>query len=229
MSVIKAKGNEAKENANKRSINVKETLLRLKEGQSHKVRLLSADDYVEYQASGDYNLGIYNQPVADDSPLLVAHKHGGEKFKDLYKKSRYTFVFASLETGKLVALDVSPNQAKTLFSNIDEYEEVLGEVAFNLKRTGGKNASYSLNPIIKMKAEEQEAFNKFDGQAVELAFYEALLQPKSDDFVARLLKEAGFDVETYLPHITIQELDTDGEDVKPINEDDEGEELLAQI
>lgn len=227
MSVITAKGTKAKDNANKGKLDVKDIYLRLKEGQSHKVRLLSAEDYVEYQSSGDYNLGIYNQPVSDDSPLLVAHAKGGEKFKNLYKKSRYVFVFASLETGKLVAWDASKTQAKGMISTIEEYSEVIDEVSFNLKRTGNKTETvYSLNPIIKMKGNEAEAFAQFDGQSVEMDFFEAILQPKSDEFLAKLLKEAGFDVETYLPHINIE--DEAEDDIKPLNED-EGEELLAHI
>lgn len=233
MSVITAKGSQAKENANKKSrVDTKEIYLRLKENQSHKVRLLSAEDYVEYQAVGDFNLGIYNQAVTEDSPLLVAHAKGGEKFKNLYKKSRYVFVFASLETGKLVAWDASKTQAKALISSIEEYADVLDEIAFNFKRTGNKTETvYSLNPIIKMKAEEKEAFNKFDGQAVEMDFFEDIIQPKSDEFLAKLLKEAGFDTDTFLPHIKVQEdqgtePDTSAEAIKDNGSD---EDLLSHI
>lgn len=232
MSAITAKGSQAKENANKSNLDLKKVYLRLKENQTHKVRLLGAEDYVEYQAVGDYNLGIYNQPVTDDSPLLVAHAKGGEKFKNLYKKSRYVFVFASLETGELVAWDASKTQAKAMISTIEEYKEVLGEIAFNFKRTGDKTETvYSLNPIIKMKPEEQEAFNKFDGQAVEMEFFESIIQPKSPEFLAKLLKEAGFDTDTHLPNIKIDE-DNEGEvdtSSEPIENTETDEGLLSHI
>lgn len=210
MSVITAKGNQAKENANKKAnVDLKKVMLRLKENESHKVRLLGVEDYVEYSASGEYNLGIYNQPVTASSPLLVAHAKGGEKFKSLYKKSRYTFVFASIQTGELVAWDASKTQAKALISTIEEYGDVIDEIAFNFKRTGDKTETvYSLNPIIKMKPEDKEKFEEAGKLEIEPEFYESILQPKDDKFVTKLLAEAGFDVATYLPHIDISE---DGE------------------
>lgn len=230
MSAITAKGQKAKENANKKNRpDMKKVLVKLKENGSHKVRVLGVDDYVEYASAGDYNLGIYTQAISQDSPLLVAHAKGGEKFKNLYKKSRYCFVFASLETGELVALQVSKNQAKTLISNIEEYEESLDELAFNLKRTGSDTSTvYSLNPIIKMKPEDKEKFDSFNGQEVEMDFFESILEPKSDDFLAKLLKEAGFDVETHLPHINIQEDANENEgseDAEPITDADEDNPL----
>lgn len=213
MSVITAKGNQAKENANKKGIDTKDIYLRLKENEMHKVRLLGVEDYVEYTSAGDFNLGIYNQPVTADSPLLVAHAKGGEKFKNLYKKSRYVFVFGSLEKGTLVAWDASKTQAKSLISTIEEYADVIDEIAFNFKRTGDKTETvYSMNPIIKMKPEDKEKFDAFNGKVVEPQFFEDILQPKDDKFVAKLLKEAGFDVATHLPHIDITEDDEQGTD-----------------
>lgn len=236
MSVITAKGSQAKENANKKAkIDTKKVYLRLKENQSHKVRLLGVEDYVEYQAVGDFNLGIYNQPISgDNSPLVVAHEKGGEKFKNLYKKSRYVFVFGSLETGELVAWDASKNQAKSMISTIEEYADVIDEIAFNFKRTGDKTDTvYSLNPIIKMKPEDKEAFAKFDGQEVEMDFFEAIIQPKDDKFLAKLLKEAGFDVETFLPHIDLSDDEAEenesDDDAQAIDLEDDGEDLLSQI
>lgn len=234
MSLITAKGKQAKENASKSGVDLKEVYLRLKENETHKVRLLSAEDYVEYQAVGDYNLGIYNQAVSEDSPLITAFKKGGEKFKNLYTKSRYVFVFASLETGKLVAWDCSKTQAKAMISSIEEYSDVLDEIAFNFKRTGTKTETvYSLNPIIKMKPEDKEPFESFAGQEVEMEYYESIIQPKSDDFLAKLLKEAGFDTDTHLPHITIKEDGDSGTEpdtsAEAISDSGSDEDLLAQI
>lgn len=227
MSAITAKGSQAKENANKKNRpDLKKVLLKLKDGDSHKVRLLSTEDYVEYSSAGDFNLGIYTQAISPDSPLLVAHAKGGEKFKGLYKKSRYNFVFASIETGELVALQVSKNQAKTLIKSIDEYADHISTVAFKVTRSGDDTSTvYTLNPMLGMNDKEKEMFAKFDGQEVEMEFYEAVLEPKSDDFLAKLLKEAGFDVETHLPHINISDDAEEGteptEDAEPITEDGE--------
>lgn len=233
MSAITARGTQAKENANKKNrVDTKKIYLRLKENQGHKVRVLGVMDYVEYQAVGDYNLGIYTQPVSENSPLLVAHQFGGEKFKNLYKKPRYVFVFASLETGELVALECSKNQAKALISNIDEYSQHINTVAFNLKKTGSDtNTGYALNPMLSMSPEEKAVFDKFDGQTVEDSFFEDIIQPKGDQFLAKLLKEAGFDVETYLPHIKIDEDNGTEPDTsaEAIEENGSDEDLLSHI
>lgn len=207
MSVITAKGNQAKENAQKSSLDLSTIYLRLKENQSHKVRLLSVEDYVEYTAVGDYNLGIYNQAVSgDDSPLVVAHQKGGEEFKGLFKKPRYVFVFGSLETGELVAWDASKTQAKAMISTIEEYADNINDISFNFKRTGTKTDTvYSLNPVIKMNADDKEAFDKFEGTEVTMEFFESIIQTKDEKFLTKLLKEAGFDVATHLPHIDISE------------------------
>lgn len=208
MSVITAKGNEAKENANKENFDSSKIRISLKDGDSHKVRILSADDYVEYNAVGDYNNGIFNQPVTDDSPLLKAHKEGGEKFEGLYKRKRYVFAFASLETGEVMYFDASKNQAKGLISSIEEYQEELDEFAFTFKRTGEKTSTvYSLNLKPKMNAKEKEAFNSFDDTKVEMEFYEKILQPNDDKFVVGLLAEIDPSVTELFPDIELDEKD----------------------
>lgn len=209
-SAITATGQQAKDAATATKVDASKVYLRLKDGESHRVRVLSDFDYVEYNAAGDFALGIYTQPITDDSPLLVAHAKGGEKFEKLYKKKRYVFAFASLQTGELVAWDASKGQAKALISAIEEYEDVLDEIAFTLKRSGSStDTTYTLNPIIKMKPADKEAFGKFDGQKVEMFFYESIIQPKSPEFLAKLLQDAGFDTDTHLPHIVIPD-DTEG-------------------
>lgn len=232
MSAITAKGTQAKENANKKNRpDLKKVLLKLKDGESHKVRLLSVEDYVEYSSAGDFNLGIYTQAISPDSPLLVAHAKGGEKFKGLYKKNRYNFVFASLETGELVALQVSKNQAKTLIGNIDEYAGHINSVAFKVTRSGADTSTvYTLNPMLSMSDKEREAFAKFEGQEVGMDFYEAVLEPKDDKFLAQLLQEAGFDVATHLPHIELTPEPKEGaEDAEPLDVTDADESLLDTI
>ncbi|MFG3611459.1 hypothetical protein [Rummeliibacillus stabekisii] len=229
MGIIKATGSQAKENAKKSDLDLNKIYLRLKDGESHKVRVLHMDDYAEYTAVADYNLDIYTQAVSEDSPLLVAHAKGGEKFKDLYPRSRYVMVFGSLQTGQLVAWDCSKNQFKSMVATIEEYEDVIDEIGFNLKRTGSgaSDTQYSLNPIIKMKADEKEVFQSLEGTEVNMEFYEAIIVPKSDTFTATLLKNAGFDVATHLPHIDLSETeegeaepDTSAEEISKDNQDE---------
>lgn len=206
MSVITAKGSSAKENASKENIDKSKIYLRLKDGESHKVRLISAEDYVEYNAVGDYNNGIFNQPVAQDSPLIKAYKEGGEAFKDMFPRKRYAFVFGSLETGELVAFDASKKQAKSLISTIEEYKDDLDDFAFTFKRTGEKTSTtYSLNLKPKMTASEKEAFEGFDGKEVEMEFYEQILQPNDDTFVVKLLAEIDPSIVDLFPDIDISE------------------------
>lgn len=206
MSVITAKGSLAKEGASKEKLDTSKIYLRLKDGEGHMVRLLSVEDYVEYNAVGDFETGIFNQPVGEDSPLLKAHKEGGEKFSGLYPRKRYAFVFGSLETGELVAFDASKNQAKNLISTIEEYKEDIGDLAFTFKRTGEKTSTvYALNPKIKMSASEKEAFAKFEGEEVPMEFYEKILQPKDEDFLVKLLVEIDPAVADLFPHVSLEE------------------------
>lgn len=226
MSLITAKGSQAKENAQKSGADLKEIYLRLKEGDTHKVRLLGPEDYVEYQASGDFNLGIFQQAISGpDSPLVIAHQKGGETFKGLYTKPRYVFVFASLETGKLVAFDASKSQAKALISTIEDYRDSLEEFAFTFKRTGTKtDTTYSLNLIPKLKGKELEVFNGFNGQEVEMEFFEQIVQPKDDNFLIKLLAEVDSSVLALFPdYVPVSEDDSaepvaDGGDVDPIDQ-----------
>lgn len=222
MSVITAKGSQARENAQKSKLDTSKIYLRLKEGESHKVRLLGTEDYVEYQAAGDFNLGIYSQPISgENSPLIIANKKGGEKFGNLYAKPRYVFVFGSLETGELVAWDASKNQAKAMISTIEEYAEdgVHEELAFNFKRTGTKTETvYSLNPIIKMKPEDKKAFSQFDGQSVDMEFFESIIQPKDDAFLVKLLAEIDPEVTKLFPDIDVE---TDSEELDVLDVDDD--------
>lgn len=208
MSVITAKGTQAKENAEKQKVDLSSIYLRLKDGDAHTVRLLGVEDYVEYQSAGDFELGIYNQPVGENSPLIKAHKEGGEKFAKLYTKPRYVFVFGSLETGELVAWDASKTQAKALIGTIEEYKDDIKDLAFNFKRTGTKtDTTYSLNPIIRMKKDVKEQFDKFDGQQVEMEFFEKIIQPKDRKFIVKLLAEIDPSVVKLFPDVDFSDED----------------------
>lgn len=220
MSVITAKGSKAKEGASKENLDKSKIYLRLKDGESHKVRLLSAEDYVEYNAVGDFNNGIFNQPVSSDSPLIKAHKEGGEAFKDMYPRKRYAFVFGSIETGELVAFDASKNQAKGLISTIEEYRDELDTFAFTFKRTGEKTSTvYSLNLKPKLTAKEKEVFDSLEGKEVKMEFYEQLLQPNDDKFMIKLLAEIDSSVLELFPEVDITEDEVSDEGLDISNND----------
>ena len=209
MSVITARGAEAKAGAEKERLDTSKIYLRLKDGESHKVRILSTMDYVEYNAVQDWDNGIYSQPVGEGSPLLKAHKDGGETFKNLFARKRYAFVFASVETGELVAFDASKNQAKNLIGTIEEYAENIEETVFTFKRSGnGTSTVYALNPKLKMTADEKKVFETFEGREVENEFFEKILQPNDDKFVVKLLAEIDPSIVSLFPEISLEDEET---------------------
>lgn len=201
MSVITARGQAAKESANKKrtEIDFKKVFIRLKDGDSVRVRLLSAEDYVEYMAHGDFNLGIYTQPCTKPAGLPCAHctaaNSGVEAFEKTYAKKRYLFAFADLDEGMVRVFDATKGQATGLIETIEQYREDVADVAFILKRTGTKTeTSYTLNPILKLKPADKEKFDKYEGEIVADEYFETMLQARTFDQQVEELQKAGFPV-----------------------------------
>lgn len=210
MSVITAKGSDARENAKKENLDLTDVRLSLKDGESHRIRILSPEDYVEYNAVGDWDNGIYSQPVSADSPLLKAHKEGGAKFKNMSPRKRYTLAFGSLETGDLVFFDASRNQAKAIIATIEEYKDDLDDYAFTFSRTGKQTSTvYSLNPVLKMAEAEKEVFDKLADTEVTMDFFEKVLQPNDEAFVVKLLSEIDPAILELFPDVDISVFDTE--------------------
>lgn len=200
--IFTARGEQAKENIQREKLDLSKVRISLKSGTSKKVRILGAYDYVEYKAHSDFQNKIYTQPCIEvlgkECPLCIAHKSGIEQFEGLAPRKRYVFAFGDMETGTIMSLDVSKGQAKKLISGIEEYKEMLGELAFNLKKEGEKTeTAYILNPIIKMKEEEQKQFDALEGVEVTDEFFMAVLNPKSEEMMGSILKDADFPVEEY--------------------------------
>lgn len=205
-----ARGQEAKEQLERKKVDLKNAYLRMKSGDSIKVRVMSPIDYVEYLSHSSFTHKVYTQPcvavIGKECPLCEASKSGVEGFDVLYPRKRYIFVFADMESGELKALDVSKNQAKKLIADIEEYREDLDVLAFNLKKTGeGTNTGYSLNPIIKMKGNDQEQFDACETLEVTDEYLNTVLTPRTAELQVRTLKEAGFPTDEYFPHIQIEE------------------------
>lgn len=208
MSIITARGKAAKESATKQRQNIdfKKVFIRLKDGESVRVRLLSDVDYIEYKAHGSFNKDIYTQPcitpTGEACALCEAAQYTGEVddqgtpvWKQLNGKKRYVFAFADIDEGSVRVFDGSKNQAQKLIAQIDEYAEDLTNVAFTFKRVGsGKDTSYTLNPILRLKKDDQEKFDAFEGQKVEDAFFITVLQARSRDKQIEELDKAGFPV-----------------------------------
>lgn len=205
-SLFTAKGLEAKESANKQNIDLKKVYIRLKDGESVRVRLLgiTPDTVREYMAQGDFNLGIYTQPDisplldGEPSPLTVAANSGIEKFSGLYSKKRYLFVFADIDTGALRVWDSSKTQGKAMLELLAEYSDSINDVAFTFKRTGDKKeTTYNLIPIMKLKAEDKEKFDALAKIDVPADFLDQVLVPRTAKQQIEQLEKAGFPVKDY--------------------------------
>ncbi|MBC9786691.1 hypothetical protein H1S01_19810 [Heliobacterium chlorum] len=221
MGIITAKGKAAKESANKKNsqIDFKKVYIRLKDGDSVRVRLLTPEDYVEYRAHGLYSQGIFTQPCIHPAGQKCAHCEAGhsgvEEYQGLRARKRYLFAMADIDDGSIRVFDASKGQAQGVIETIEQYTEDLRDLAFVFKRTGTKvDTNFTLNPIIKMKPEDREKFNKFDGATVEDSFYETVLQPRSRQQQIEELQKAGFPVEKFFAK------ELPDADVKPIDDNE---------
>ena len=218
MAIFTARGEQAKENINRQNIDLSKVRINLKSGQSRKVRILGVNDYVEYKAHSDFQHKIYTQPcievIGKDCPLCTASKSGIEEFEALRPKKRYVFAFGDMETGTVMIVDVSKGQAKKLISAIEEYKEEINELAFNLKKEGEKTeTAYLLNPIIKMKGNDQEQFDALEGIEVTDEFFGTVLNPRTEELMIKVLAEANFPVADYGMELPEAEETTEGTEV----------------
>lgn len=230
MGLITKRGLEVKEAVNKDDIDLKKVFIRLKDGQSVKVRLLGIQDYVQYKAhSNGFNFGIYTQPclapTGVECPLCKAYEYDKEEYKDLRPSNRYLVAMADLEEGMIRVWDCSKTQLKNLIAQISEYEEDIAsgeEMMFTFKRTGTKTSTtYTLSPIInkKQRAELEDNYHKFDDMAVEDSFFEGCLVPRSEAIIMNALKQAGLPVETIFPDYVFEEATENGS-VDSVDDDD---------
>ena len=230
MVQITAKGKQAVESAAKSNVDLSKVLIRLKDGESIKVSLLSSSDYVEYPSMGDFQLKVFTQPVRDGVDYFV--KAGqlanegkvDEKFKSLYKKNRYLIAMADVTTGTLRYWDASKKQFQNFAAQIADYADIIDdgeEAMFTFKRTGnGTDTTYTLQYVPRLSASDKENFHMFDGQVVnEDDFLSVLnIQEKSAELQVGVLKEAGFPVDEFFPEIKLDTEDNSEEDATPLDE-----------
>lgn len=220
-NIFTARGEQAKASAEQKKVDLQKAYLRMKSGDSTKVRVLTANDYVEYLAHASFTHKVYTQPcvsvIGQECALCKASKSGIGDFDALYPRKRYIFVFAELSTGELKSLDVSKNQAKKLIADIEEYREELGEIAFTLKKTGeGTNTGYSLNPVLKMKGDEPTQFEACGELEVTDEYLNTVLTPRTVELQVKTLAEAGFPVAEYFPNVSVE----DGENTTGMTAED---------
>jgi hypothetical protein len=232
-NIFTKRGQEAKESMNKGQVDLKKVYIRLKEDESVRVRVLGSFDYVEYLSVGDFNLGIYTQPsllplgqadAFDEAKTIAEQLAGSDEehelfpFTRLYPKKRYVFAFADIDTGEIRVWDCSKNQAKKVIKQIEEYKEDLQEIAFNFKRSGtGRDTDYSLNPILRLKGDDQAKFEKFEGVEVTDDIFNTVLVARTYEQQVEALKGAGFPVDE---HFNVEATENEGQEEQGQEEQD---------
>lgn len=238
MSIITGKGKDIKKNIKKpnegekidfKKVKVNKSLN--KEGDSIRVRLLSDQDYTTYESHGSYGNGIFTTPctnpkdhegnplVKDGRCLYCEAVEKGYEVEDLKSKTRFLFAFYDIDMEMVRVLEVSYNQGTSLIDDIDKYEEDLNDFAFELTRKGsGTKTSYALSPVLRMKGEVKEAFDKAEGKTVDAELFEKILYVKTLNQQAVDLENSGFDVEKELGYEI-------KDDEKPQEEKKDGKEV----
>lgn len=227
MGVITKRGQEAKVSANTEKIDFKKVYIRLKDGESVRVRVPNASEFVEYNSHGSFDLNIYTQPCilptgsrcAFDEAVKYVDEQGVTKddvehelykFRNLYAKPRYLFAFYDIDEKTVRLFDASKEQARKIMSDIEEYSDSLEELAFNFKRSGtSSSTTYGLSPILKLKAEDKAKFEEFSGE-VDPQLYENALNPRTFEQQIEELRQAGFPVHSVFADVL------DDEEVVPI-------------
>jgi hypothetical protein len=238
MSVITNRGKAAAESANKKKIDFKKVFIKLKDGDSVRVRIPSVEEYVEYMAHGSFDLGIYTQPCILPTGSRCAHdelvrhinddlevtkddtNHPLHHFRSLYARKRYLFAFFDIDEQMVRLFDATNNQAKALIASIEEYADSIDELAFTFKRSGETSStSYTLSPILKLKDADKEKFESFTG-GIDENLYEEALQPRTFEQQIEELQK------TSLHADVIKTLFGDAieDEAKPIDEDTEDPE-----
>lgn len=207
MSLFTAKGQEAKESATKKNLDLSKVFIRLKDGESVRVRLVdvTATTVGEYKSHSDYNKGIYTAPciapMGVECPYCVASNSGLEGWDTFYARKRYLIVFKDIDTQAIRVWDASKQQGEAMLKLMEEYAESIDEMAFTFKRTGAgaSDTSYNLIPILKLKPEDKEKFNLVGEVEVPGDFLESVLIPRTREQMIENLKTAGFPTADFFP------------------------------
>lgn len=113
-------------------------------------------------------------------------------------KKRFVMAFYELSEGKPILFDLSERQAKAVAATITEYNDELGELAFEIKKVGeGPSTTAVLSPIInmakKLTADEVANFENAPTKFPD-GLFDGIWFEKTEDEMVELLKQAGFDV-----------------------------------
>jgi len=223
MSLLTARGQDAKESASAKKVDLKKVYIRLKDGDSVRVRLLGITPQTvgEYKAHGDFNKGIYTSPCIEpmgvECPYCVASNSGVEGWDKFYARKRYLIAFYDIDAGEVRVWDASKQQGESILNLLEEYDESKDDMAFTFKRTGSgaSDTSYNLIPILKLDAKGKELFEA--GADVEVAddLFDTVLIPRTREQMIENLRKAGFPVEDFFDDATAEGEDSE-EEPEPI-------------
>lgn len=225
MSLFTAKGTEAKDNATKKKVDLKKAYIRLKDGDSVRVRLLGINTGTvgEYKAHGDFMKGIFSAPCLEptgvECPYCTAANSGVEGWETFYARKRYLIVFADIDAGTLRVWDASKQQGEAMLKLLEEYADSINDMAFTFKRTGSgaSDTSYNLIPILKLDENGKALFEKAGEIEVGTDFLESVLVPRTREQMIENLEKAGFPTKDFFADAVPT---AEKEEVEPIAEQD---------
>ena len=240
MTYVAKKGRDALKSMTEEKKDFSKVLVPLKSGTSYKVRIPSAEDFVEYYAHSVFKK-FYTTPCtkASGKPDLydqavdilykdanAAAKAGDEKKAEelreqarlLKAKPRYLFGFFNLADGEEIIVDLTKAQARVVVAAIEKYAKKIDKLAFELSKEGsGTSTQVSLTPIIDeddLSETERKNFEATSGKTFDESLYENVLKVKDESEQLEDLRNFGFDV---------SRLDIEDE-VEPIEEEGDEED-----
>lgn len=247
------KGQKAVENATKEKQDFTKAIKTLKSGTAFKVRVPSVDEVVEVYIHSVYEV-FYSTPCTRDdlydkaTDLIYADakkladakdEKGAEAVRkiayQLKAKPRYLFGFINLEDGQPVIFDLSKKQAQGVITAIKKNEKRLGQLAFEISKTGsGQSTTVGFNPIAfveeDLTAQELKHFNESAGKEIAEEVYANCLYVKkpeeqAEDLIAFERKNKGVNL---IKRLGLEELaKTQAPEEPEVGEEgniDEGEE-----
>jgi hypothetical protein len=214
MSFIKARGEQAAEQAVKEKASYEKLLKTMKSGSSYRVRIASANDFAMYESHGVFGKGgsgIFTTPCVhgNDCPYCKAVKEMYEEYnttKDeevkgtagqLKKKERYLLGFVNLADNSPIILDFSKKQAAQITQAIKKYGKKIEKYAFEISKSGSGQATIvSLDIIVDeddLTEEERKNFTASKGFSFQDEHFE-VLQVKTIEESLEDLAKFGFDI-----------------------------------
>jgi hypothetical protein len=220
MSLLTARGQDAVTSATQKKVDLKKVYIRLKDGESVRVRLLGISESTvgEFKAHGDFNKGIYTapciSPMGVECPYCVAANSGVEGWDNFYARKRYLILFADIDTQTIRVWDASKQQGEDMLNLLEEYGESVDDMAFTFKRTGSgaQDTSYNLIPILKLDAQGKEKFAQAGELEVPANFFDQVLIPRTTEQMIENLKKAGFPVADFFGGVSVEKTESTPED-----------------